>query len=333
MDRGILIVDDDPSMLRLLERFLSMDGYEVLKARNGAEALCILHDKGPQIVITDWEMPEMDGLELCRTIRSSELVGFIYTVILTAHADKIVEAFEAGADDFLSKPPRRGELLARLKAATRIIRLEADLARQNREIHKVNAELSVLNSKLERMATTDELTGLANRREALNRLNESWATSTRHDQPLSCIVLDIDHFKQFNDTYGHDVGDLVLRETARALARSSRTGETVCRFGGEEFLVVCPNATVGAVTEAAERLRAAVEANKIKRRDQQLTITVSLGVAGRDDDVATPDDLLKAADEALYAAKRSGRNRVWVAGSDRDSTSAIPVTAAQDPPT
>lgn len=331
MDRGILIVDDDPSMLRLLEKFLSMDGYEVFKARNGAEAVSILYDKGPQIVITDWEMPEMDGLELCRTIRSSELVGFIYTVILTAHADKIVEAFDAGADDFLSKPPRRGELLARLKAATRITKLEADLARRNREIQKVNAELSILNSKLERMATTDELTGLANRREALNRLNECWATSTRYGQPLACVLLDIDHFKQFNDTYGHDVGDLVLRETARILALSARTGETVCRLGGEEFLVVCPNVTVEAVTAAAERLRAAVEANKVKRRDQLLTVTVSLGVAQRRDGMATPDELLKEADEALYAAKRSGRNRVCIAGHEVDHTDATSVAAAHDP--
>lgn len=315
MTNKVLIVDDDPVMRRTLERYLSVAGYGVLLAENGAEALRIMRAKGPRIVITDWMMPEMDGLELCRVIRSSEMVGFVFIIILTVHSDtdRVVEAFDAGADDYLSKPFHRQELLARLKAGTRIIQLEAGLARQNREIHKVNAELAILNEKFEKMATTDELTGLANRRHALDRLNEFWAMAERHDQPFACVMMDIDHFKRCNDTYGHDVGDLVLRETARILSDSARVSDTVCRLGGEEFLVLCPHTNVEAVVEVAERLRKAVEAAVMKCEDAEFSITMSAGVAGRGEVVRNPNDLLKKSDAAMYLAKRSGRNRVCVA--------------------
>ena len=316
MDKRVVIVDDDPTMLKLLEGFLTQAGYTVFSAANGVEALRVLHQEGPSIVITDWEMPLMNGLELCQAIRSSEVVGFVYTIILTAHADKTIEAFEAGADDFMSKPPRRGELLARLKAANRIIALEADLAKQNREIHKANAELAVLNGKLVQMATTDELTDLANRREAMQRLNEYWETASRHGQPLACILLDIDHFKRVNDAHGHDAGDVVLRETARVLARTTRAGEKVCRVGGEEFLVLCPNATAGMAAQGAERLRQAVESHTVRHKDLELAVTVSIGVAQREAGTGTPDDLLKNADDAMYVAKAAGRNTVRASGVD-----------------
>ncbi len=316
MRRGVLIVDDDSSVLRLLEGFLTQAGYEVSSASNGVEALGVLRAEGHQIVITDWDMPLMSGLELCRTIRHSEYIGFVYAIILTAHTDKVVEAFEAGADDFMSKPPVRGELLARLKAASRIVDLEADLARQNREIHKANAELAVLNSKLVEIATTDELTGLANRREALQRLNEHWETTLRHGQPMSCMVLDMDHFKRVNDAHGHDVGDMVLRETAKVLAKRARIGDKVCRLGGEEFLVLCPESTVEMAAQAGGRLRRSVESQTLRHAHLRLAVTISVGVAQRDETTNSPQDLLKKADNALYAAKAAGRNTVRVAGVD-----------------
>jgi len=327
MHGRVLIVDDDPSMLRLVSKYLTDSGYEVLSAGNGDEALRIILSEGPPIVITDWMMPEMDGLQLCRAIRSSEGIGFVYVIMLTANADKarLVEAFRAGVDDFLPKPFDREELLARLTAGTRIFRLEESLAKQNHALHKANAEMAVLNQKLERLATTDVLTGLANRREAMIRLEQHWETAERYNQALACIMVDIDHFKQFNDTYGHDIGDVVLRQIAKTLDSCTRAGETTCRLGGEEFLILCPNATSEMAAVGAERLRQAIESNRIRHDGLELTATVSMGVAERNEPTNTPDDLLKHADDALYAAKRSGRNRVCIAGKGQ------PVPASNPP--
>jgi len=315
MDKRVLVVDDDPAALRLLDRYLAAAGYQVLTASNGQEALHIVLAEGPSLIVTDWEMPEMNGLHLCRAIRDSDGIGIVYIVVLTAHSDKerLVEAFEAGADDFLAKPFHREELLARLNAANRIIQLEEDLRRKDLVLHRVNAELAVLNAKLERQATTDELTGLANRRQVMLHLEQHWATAIRHAEALACILFDIDHFKRCNDTHGHQFGDVVLRETARVVAKTVRTGETLSRFGGEEFLVICPRSTAQQARQAAERLRQAVESNQIEHSGVRSRVTVSLGVAERTDSTQNPDELLAAADEAMYSAKQAGRNRVQLA--------------------
>lgn len=314
----ILVVDDDPIVLKLLTKYLSDAGYEVLTAANGVEALRIIHSQGCQLVITDWMMPEMGGLDLCRAIRSSEGVGFAYILILSGSTDDdiLAEAFDAGADDFLIKPCQKQELLSRLKAGVRTLALEANLSSQQRATHRVNAELATLNDKLQKMATTDELTGLGNRREAMTRAADYWNMAKREDRPLSCMLLDIDHFKRCNDTYGHDVGDAVLKDTARVLKRSVRAGETVYRIGGEEFVVFCMGATKEMASVGAERLRAAIENNRIERGRMSLGITISVGVAERGQRTVSPDDLLKLADQALYEAKRNGRNRVCVSGTD-----------------
>lgn len=316
--RKILIVDDDPIMIRLLEKHLSLTGYSLLKASDGAEAMRLIMAEGPALVITDWEMPRMNGIELCRAVRSTDGVGLTYLIILTSHSDKkrVVEAFEAGADDYVSKPFDRGELLARVKAGMRVIEAEADLARQNLEIHKINAELTILNAKLEKIATTDELTGLANRRHAMIRLTEYWETALRYQEPISCIMMDLDHFKRVNDTYGHDVGDVVLRELGRILSQHTRLGDLACRLGGEEFLILCPHTTTEGAKLLAERLRKTVEITPIAVGDKTLHVTISLGVADRNDFTNSKDDLLKSADYALYQAKHGGRNRVCVSDAD-----------------
>ena len=321
----ILIVDDDPSALALLGRHLTADGHEVLRARDGREAMKILLAEGPPMVITNWMMPEMDGMEFCRTLRQHEGVPFAYVIILTATTgqNRIVEAFSAGADDYLCKPLKPKELLSRVRAGERIIKLHHTLEARNREVHRVNAELAVLNNKmgevntqLNRMATVDELTGLVNRRAAFLRFNEHWSTSGRHGEPLACILADIDHFKSCNDVYTHAVGDLVLKETAKVLQAAVRQGETVCRIGGEEFLILCPKSSEAAAAVAAERLRREVEARVIVSGDLQLRVTISVGVAERTAEMTSPDDLLRTADAAMYAAKDAGRNIVCVASGD-----------------
>jgi len=325
--KRILVVDDDPVSVSLLENLLENSG-EVWTASNGAEAVRMILDVGPHLVITDWRMPEMNGLELCEAIRSNEVCGFVYVMLTTAHSDEnsITEAFAAGVDDYLTKPFNSKELLARIRAADRIIDLQRDLDKRAMEVHRVNAQmavtadkLEVANEKLTLLATTDELTGLINRREALARLNEQWEATQRYGESFSCIMLDVDHFKRVNDTLGHDAGDVVLVEVARTMQRAARTGEVVCRLGGEEFLVICPKASEEQAAVAAERLRLAMGQKVIQLPDTTYQVTISLGVAQRTTEMTGPDGLLKAADEAMYIAKRTGRNRVWLASSMDDA--------------
>ncbi|UCE58396.1 MAG: response regulator [Phycisphaerales bacterium] len=315
----VLIVDDDPAALTLLRAHLTSSGYETVSAGNGVEAMRILASEGPSMVLTDWQMPEMDGLELCRRIRAHEGIPFAYVIIITAHSDqdRVVEAFNAGVDDYLPKPVNKRELIARVRAGMRITELQVDLDRRNLQVHRFNAEMAVAQTKLHEanerlceLATTDELTGLINRRAAMERLKEHWASARRHDEPLACIMLDIDHFKNFNDTCGHAVGDWVLKETAAVLRKTARAEEHICRIGGEEFLVLCPKSTEEMASIAAERIRQAVEANIVEAHEQELSVTISLGVAQHTTRQAGPDELLRAADNALYAAKHQGRNRV-----------------------
>ncbi len=322
----VLVVDDDLAALALIARTVESAGHEVLTACNGMEGMRVALEQGPPLIITDWTMPEMDGVEFCRAIRSHEGISFAFVILLTAHSDedRLVEAFDAGADDYLSKPFNRRELLARLHAGIRIIQLQEDLNRRRREMHRANAELAIThtdlaraNERLNLMATTDELTGLTNRREAMVRLDEAWAVSGRRDESLSCIMLDIDHFKKFNDAYGHAIGDLVLKEIAHTLKACSRSDERVCRVGGEEFLVVLsPGSTEAMAGVAAERMRKAIEVRRVESDGMELKVTISLGVAERTPETADPDDLLSVADAALYAAKKAGRNRVACASED-----------------
>ena len=323
----ILTVDDDKSITTLVSRHLSQAGYEVLTATSGEEALKILASEGAPIIITDWIMPGMSGLDLCRAIRDREEIGFAYVIILTAQTteDQLVEAFEGGADDYLTKPFNHRELLARVRAGERISQLRQDLEGRQWEVHRINAEMSIAHSKLaeaneqlHRLATTDELTGLMNRREAMSRLAEAWSVSVRRQSPLACISLDIDHFKNFNDEYGHAIGDTVLRAVAEALRSTVRSGESLCRIGGEEFLVLCPDATEAEAAITAERLRASVEQRVVRVDKLELAATVSLGVAERTGTMTVPDELLRIADDALYAAKGAGRNRSFRAGDLRE---------------
>jgi diguanylate cyclase (GGDEF)-like protein len=321
----ILLVDDDPASLQAEAQALIAAGHDVFTATSGEQALHLLREYGPPILITDWHMAGMSGIDLCRAVRYNDGIGFVYVIVLTSQfdTDALVQAFEAGADEFLPKPVNHIELLARLHAAHRIIRLQADLDRRNREVLLANARMAIAtrdledaNHRLRVLATTDELTGLINRREALHRLAQHWATSERYDSPLAVILLDIDHFKMFNDTHGHAVGDLVLREMSLTLRNACRTSDELCRIGGEEFLVICPYTSCDAAT-AAERMRTAVESTPIRHRPGTpgLTVTISFGVAQRTSVTANPDELIHLADEALYAAKAAGRNCVRIAAA------------------
>ncbi len=311
----ILAVDDSPLDLRLLTRLLTAAGHEVATAGNGQEALRKALELTPQLVLTDWVMPEMDGLELCRSLRRAETALQIYVIILTGREDEehLVEAFEAGADDYVVKPFSPRTLKARLRAAQRILKLQKEVDQDKEEIRRYAAELSVANRKLQQAALTDLLTTLPNRRYAMDRLDQEWATAKRYGRELACMILDIDHFKRVNDTYGHDVGDMVLQKTAARLRDLIRKGDVLCRFGGEEFLLICGDTDLEGAKELAQRLCVGVSASQLETAGFKDTVQLSIGVAVYSDEMASHQEFLRAADQALYAAKRAGRNRVCVA--------------------
>jgi diguanylate cyclase (GGDEF)-like protein len=314
---NVLVIDDDRMTLRLVQHILENNGYNVITADNGVKAQEILGEVGAQYVITDWMIPKLTGFDLCRWIRGNEHLGLVYIMIITAFSDRrhLIEAFDAGADDFLQKPFDPEELIGRMRAASRIIQLESDIQRRNREIQKQAAEMAMLNEKLHELATTDELTGLLNRRHGMTRLRNQWSSAARYQLPLSVILFDIDHFKKFNDVHGHAAGDAVLHATAAGAAKAVRAADFAARVGGEEFLIVCPNTPADGALILAERLREDIEKRIVNTDGKHLSATVSLGIAERDNTMTVAEDLVKAADHALYAAKNSGRNRVCVAPS------------------
>lgn len=315
----ILVVDDDTFTARLISAHLTGAGYVVTSVADGVDALEAVRANPVDLLVTDWQMPRMDGLALCRAVRAMTGVPWVYTIVLTAcdGSDAVVEAFDAGADDYLAKPFDARELLARVRAGERIVRLERDLQRRTTETQQAHTELQLafrelakVNRQLDRLALTDDLTGLANRRAAMTNLDRTWDESARHDDPLAIIVLDIDHFKHINDTLGHAVGDLTLQRVATALRDTARAYDGAARIGGEEFLVLCPRSSEVQAAVLAERLRDVVAALTIETDQSCFHVTVSVGVAERVPGMRSPDDLLRAADTALYEAKGRGRNRI-----------------------
>jgi two-component system cell cycle response regulator len=287
----VLLVDDDPAMLRLLAKWLEAEGFQVLRAGDGRMAMELIEAERPRLLVTDWEMPNTNGLELCRWVRSQNFGHYLYTIFLTVRTDSadMLKGLEAGADDFLKKPVDRNELLARIRAGSRVMELE---------------------QRLSLLANTDGMTGLATRRVLVEDLRREWRRAERYSSPLSCVMIDIDFFKRINDTYGHQAGDEVLRQLGQLLAANVRSSDHVGRYGGEEFCVVLPETCEEQAAQWAEQMRARIAELRIVVNDVPLAITASLGVAQRLADTLTPEILVDMADQSLVVAKRSGRDRV-----------------------
>ncbi len=307
----VLVVDDDPVALRLIALHLGRAGHEVIKATTGREALLAALEHAPQMVITDWMMPDMDGLELCRTLRSTEECRGMYLIVLTGRDRETlaVDAFDSGADEYFLKPYDAKILLARVRAGQRTIELREQVESDRRIQAQQVADMSVLNRKLEAAAMTDVLTKLPNRRFAMRRLEEDLSIALANNTALSVVMIDIDCFKQVNDEHGHGMGDLVLRETSNVLRSIVRREDTVCRLGGEEFLVICPGANLEQAAATAERMRRAV-AHHVIGYGYGRAVTISAGVAQREEGADTVDDLLRVADRRVYVAKAAGRDQV-----------------------
>lgn len=311
----VLVVDDDSAMRTVLRVALQKIGNEVIEAADGREALDLALERQPQMVIVDWVMPEMDGMQLTRALRQTKIGRGMFIMVLTSFEDddRLVEAFETGVDDFMQKPLKPRVLAARLRAGQRIIKLQQEIERDREEIRYFAAELAVTNRRLQEVALTDVLTNCPNRRFAMERIHQEWATAARNGRPLACLVVDVDEFKQINDTYGHDVGDSVLKQTALALKKGLRAQDVICRTGGDEFLVICPDTGLQAGLVCAERVRRSVEQLAITTGMLQLKSSVSIGVAIGEPGMKDADALIKRGDEGLYLAKARGRNRVATA--------------------
>lgn len=308
----VLVVDDDRSMRAILKGLLSQSGHEVFEASSGEQGFEMALDLRPHLMVIDWMMPGMTGIELTRALRETKIGRGIYVLILTALEDeeKLIEAFENGVDDFLSKPLNARVLAARLRAGHRVVQLQREIERDREDIRKFAAELAVTNRRLQEVALTDSLTGFPNRRYAMERIAQEWAAGDRNKRPLSCMVIDLDAFKSINDTYGHDVGDDVLKSTASAIKSGLRMQDVVCRIGGDEFLAICPDTDLNAAIACGERVRLAVAAIPIEANGVPLRGSVSIGVATRDVPMSGVDALIKMADRGVYLAKNRGRNCV-----------------------
>jgi two-component system, cell cycle response regulator len=311
----ILIVDDHPDNIIILRDRLVARGYATMEAHDGEEALRALgaFDEAlpdgaalPDLILLDVMLPRVDGFEVARRIKASRSLPFIPIIIQTAldTTEDMVVGLDSGADDYITKPINFAELEARIRSLLRIKSLQEEVERQK-------SELSTINDQLVHIARTDALTGIDNRRRLEERLEEAFEHSRRLDEPFACVMCDLDMFKSVNDTYGHQAGDAVLRQFAQLLREQAREIDRVGRYGGEEFMLVLPGATVDAGVSFAERVRKAVEGRTFSFAGAVIRRTMSCGVASWPHP-GIPDvpALVRATDDALYAAKAQGRNRV-----------------------
>lgn len=296
----ILIAEDSIVSTRLLFATLRRWGYDVIVANDGNQAWRELQkEDAPKLAILDWEMPGLTGPDVCRRVREAREEQYTYLLLLTSRhlKEDMVEGMESGADDYITKPFDPHELNARLRAGRRILDLQS--------------ELLLARESLREQATKDSLTRIWNRPTILEILERELARGQREGLPAGIIVMDLDLFKSVNDTYGHLAGDRVLEWSAQRLRASIRSYDAIGRYGGEEFLIILPGCDEEAATCHAERMRKELEREPVRVGENDIRVTASFGVTTAEPPAELrPEDLIRAADDALYAAKRSGRNRV-----------------------
>ncbi len=312
----ILIVSPEDNLAAEIRAQLAASGHALRQVPDCAQALQAAVASAPQVILCDARLDTARVIALARSLRSSPAQGRMHLVLLAGPERNacVVQAFDAGFDEVLQLPLQAGALPARMRAVARAASLDRELELQRKQSETALAQLAVLARKLELASITDPLTELPNRRHAMDRLRQEFQGARASDKPLSLLMIDIDRFKQVNDTYGHDAGDAVLQGTARVLRRSLRRMDLVCRLGGEEFVVLCPGADAGIGMRIAERLRTAVEGETITYGQTSLRVTISTGVATLQPGDATPEDALRRADKSMYAAKQAGRNRSLALG-------------------
>jgi diguanylate cyclase (GGDEF)-like protein len=291
----VLAVDDSPEVLALLKARLKPEAIELVTAASYAEGLALALQLSPDLILLDVEMPEHSGLDLCRRLKAEPATANIPVIFLTAstNVDTKVHGFDLGAIDYVTKPFHPAELRARVRAALRMKRAQ-DLLTQKAQV--------------------DALTGLHNRAFLDELLAAAVMRATRNGRPLSLVMMDLDHFKSLNDTYGHPFGDLVLQRVGDLLSRSTRPGDTACRYGGEELAIVLSETDTEGACAVAERIRGQLQLLDLSPRGKPVIVTASFGVAEAryacDGEDLRAAGLVAAADAALYVAKNDGRNCV-----------------------
>jgi two-component system cell cycle response regulator len=297
----ILIAEDNLISLKMLEKTLVDWRYSVYKAPDGEKAWQLLHKHKVRIVILDWMMPGLNGIELCKKIRKSRNDRYTYIILLTSKDDStdVIEGLMAGADDYITKPFNPQELKARLQTGRRIIRLEAQLLITQRRLHE--------------MATKDGLTRILNREAILQTLDDEHSRSHREKSTYSAIMVDIDNFKLINDTHGHQIGDKVIFEVACRLKKNLRRYDKIGRYGGDEILIVLPSCSSEELEWIARRLCNAVNTETVETTKGPVCVTISLGgISSADIEQPSSQQILIESDAALYKAKRMGRSRFAV---------------------
>jgi len=304
--RRILVADDHPDNIQLLRARLEARGYIIESAVDGEDALERIYESPPDLILLDVMMPKVDGMEVLRRLKADRTLPFIPIILQTAldSSEHMIQGLDAGADDYIAKPINFRELEARVKSLLRIKALQMDLAARERE-------LSEANDRLLAVSRIDGLTGVDNRRYLEERLHEMWGHAQRLHEPLAVVMCDIDHFKRVNDRYGHQAGDVVLKQFSQLLQDAAREIDRVGRYGGEEFMLLLPGTVLDSAVTFAERVRQDVEHHTFTFDDGELRRTMSCGVAAWPHPrISNQDALIKAADDALYVAKETGRNRV-----------------------
>lgn len=295
----ILVIDDSKLIAHVAKNILTKQGHEVLLAQDGETGLDIARDKKPDLILLDLILPRINGYGVCERIKNDSTIKDIPVIMLTSkaeHADK-VRGLELGASDYVTKPFDEGELIARVNTHLRIKQLHESLQEKNRQLLE--------------MANRDGLTGLYNHRYFQETLFKDFQRAVRYKESLSCVMFDIDYFKKFNDTYGHQTGDVVLKTLGGLIKELMRDSDLAARYGGEEFTLILYHTTKNDAVMIAERLRKTVEQHKFKSEDLILNVTISIGVASYyHPDIHDAKSLIECADKALYKAKEEGRNKV-----------------------
>ncbi len=307
----IMIVDDNVQNQQYLAEICSRNSYDFIMAKDGMQVFTLMDLEKPDLLLLDIMMPGMDGYEVCRRLKSDVETRDIPVVFITAKSDtdEIVEGFKTGGVDFVTKPFNSTILEARMKT-----HLELKLSRD--DLKDNISQLEVLNKKLEEekdrsewLATRDYLTGLYNRRFMMERIKIEKSRSKRNSFPMGLLMADIDGFKNFNDKYGHDCGDIVLKAVSKVMSESVRDQDSVGRWGGEEFIFLLPETDVNGTVTVGEKIRKAVENLNVEYNEEDLNVTITIGAYIFDVDVEI-EESIRRVDEALYKGKRNGKNRV-----------------------
>ena len=304
----ILLVEDSKAQAELVKDFLEKTGYEVIWAENGKSAIKTAKTMSVDIILMDLMLPDISGNEVCRWLKLNDNTRGIPIIMLTAKdaiTDKVA-GLEAGADDYLPKPYNEIELNARIYASLRTKALQDELRQKNHQLEDLLRQVEI-------MAITDQLTGIYNRRRLETVLEKEFRRTIRYKTPLSCLMIDIDHFKRINDRFGHHTGDMVIKETAQIIIECARDIDTVARWGGEEFLALFPQIKKEDALIPASRILTAVSGHKFTDiHDEQITISIGIASAPAPS-IDTEEKLIHASDMALYEAKKNGRNRAELA--------------------